>query len=258
MDADDTTKVLGWVGYCRKSTEEQANSIPIQTKDITAHAERRGVCLVSVFNDALSGKSTVGRDGLTKALEALKPGYALAVVRVDRLARNTPDFFVLVATIRDKGCYLYTCDNGYYSASNSNQIVMMMSAWVAEQERRTINKRTARGLADLKERWKEVPRMAGLERFVTRAPYGYVRNRNYAIDDPRAFDPEPLEQTVITQIKTWYAEEQGLPYYVIADRLNSLQIRSRSGGLWFPSSVQSVVMHQGIATGLTRRVHGGA
>ena len=255
MDADDTTKVLGWIGYCRKSTEEQANSIGIQTKDIKTHAERRVVPLTAIFSDALSGKSTLGRDGLAKALEALKPGYALAVVRVDRLARNTPDFFVLVATIRDKGCYLYTCDNGYYSASNSNQIIYMMASWVAEQERRTINKRTARGLQDLKERWTTTERPAGLEKFVTLPPYGYIRNKNYDIEDPRAFEEEPEEQTIITRIKTWYASERGLPYHVIAGRLNDEGVRTRSGGQWYASSVRTIVLHQGIDTGLKTRIH---
>lgn len=246
MDADDKTNVLGWVGYARKSTEEQANSIPIQATDIEREAQRRGISLAGMYSDAISGKSVVGREGLSQAIAALKPGYALAVVRIDRLARNTPDFFVLIAQIRDKGCYLFTVDNGYYSSNNSSQVVFMMNAYVAEQERKTINKRTARGLKELKEEWIKHERPAALSKYVTLAPYGWVRDKNYHIGDLKAFVPVEEEQRVIEQIRELWKENPSLTYTAVAASLNEKGIPTRNGGKWYPATVRNIQHHEKI------------
>ena len=253
MDADDTTKVLGWVGYARKSTEEQANSIPIQTSDIGREAVKRGISVVAMFSDAISGKTVVGREGLSHAIENLKPGYALAVVRIDRLARNTPDFFVLIAQLRDLGCYLFVVDNGYYSSNNSSQVVFMMNAYVAEQERKTINKRTARGLVNLKEKWPNPERPPALSEYVTRAPYGWVRDKNYHIGDIKAFVRVEDEQHVIDQIKEIWRETPSATFTSIAKKLNELGIPTRGGGKWYPATIRNIQEHEKIEVDISRK-----
>jgi DNA invertase Pin-like site-specific DNA recombinase len=253
MDASDTTPVVGWVAYLRKSTEEQANSLPIQLKDITASAVKLHVPIVGTFSDAISGKSTVGRDGLTAALAALKPGMALAVIRIDRLARNLPDFFVLVAQLRDKKCYLYSVENGYYSSDNSSQVVFMMNAYVAEQERKTINKRTARGLVQLKETWEREGRPPSLRNYVTRPPYGYARNKNYHISDPRAFEPVVEEQAVIDLMRWMWKANPVLSLTGMAEYLNSAEVKTRTGVPWSPATVSSIQKHNLLEADLETR-----
>jgi len=257
MDANDQTKCSGWIAYLRKSTEEQANSLPIQLKDITREAEKRGTPILGTFQDAISGKSVVGRDGLSSALASLKPGMALAVIRIDRLARNLPDFFVLVAQLRDKKCFLFSVENGYYSSDNSSQVVFMMNAYVAEQERKTINKRTARGLVQLKENWTRegVERPPSLSNYVTRPPYGYTRNKNYHISDPLAFEPVVEEQAVVEMMRFLWQTDPTMPLARMAEFLNQQGVKTRSGAPWSAMTVSSIERHFQLGAKIERHAY---
>src|SRR5450756_2277690 len=90
------------VGYRRVSTTEQADSgagLAAQKTIIEAEAARRGWDLVEVHTDeAMSGKSLVGRAALEAAIEAVESGRAgvLVVAKLDRLSRSLLDFASLM------------------------------------------------------------------------------------------------------------------------------------------------------------------
>jgi DNA invertase Pin-like site-specific DNA recombinase len=89
-------KVLGVVGYCRCSTEEQAESglgMAAQESAIKSECERRGVPLVALYRDeGVSAKNMV-RPALQAALADLEAGQGtvLMVSKLDRLTRSVHD-----------------------------------------------------------------------------------------------------------------------------------------------------------------------
>jgi DNA invertase Pin-like site-specific DNA recombinase len=141
------------VGYCRVSTQEQADSgagLEAQRMSIMAEAARRGWQLVHVFEDAAaSGKSMCGRPGLLDALQAVERSEAdaLVVSKLDRLSRSLLDFAALMERARRKGWSLVALDLGVDTSTPSGEMMASVLATFAQFERRLIGQRTKDALA---------------------------------------------------------------------------------------------------------------
>jgi DNA invertase Pin-like site-specific DNA recombinase len=107
------------VGYCRVSTQKQANKghgLPVQAQAIRRWCKREGHRLVSVFSDeAVNG--SVGaeeRPGLSEALAMLAEGRADAVVvlHLDRLARSLSTQEGILAQVWRLGGRVFTVNVG--------------------------------------------------------------------------------------------------------------------------------------------------
>jgi DNA invertase Pin-like site-specific DNA recombinase len=149
----DQAYSLKVVGYVRVSTGEQADSgagLEAQRQALQAEAERRGLQLVHVFEDAAaSGKSMNGRPGLLEALEAVEDGRAQALVvsKLDRLSRSLLDFAGLMERARKGGWSLVALDLGVDTSTPSGEMMASVLATFAQFERRLIGQRTRDALA---------------------------------------------------------------------------------------------------------------
>ena len=85
-------------GYARVSTLSQSN-------DLQVTRLRAAGCDV-VRQEAVSGRSRVGRSELQTILEFVRPGDTLVVVKLDRLGRSTRDVLNLVHELESKGAAL--------------------------------------------------------------------------------------------------------------------------------------------------------
>jgi DNA invertase Pin-like site-specific DNA recombinase len=205
------------VGYVRVSTDEQAASgagLDAQRAAIRAEADRRAWQLVYVFEDAgASGKSLVGRPGLTGALEAVEQGdaNALVVSKLDRLSRSLLDFAGLMARAQRRGWSLVALDLGVDTTTPQGEMMASVMATFAQFERRLIGQRTRDALA--------VKRAQGVQ-----------------LGRPRSL-PAPVRRRIIRE------RERGATYAAIADRLNADGVATAQGGrAWHPATVRKVVL----------------
>lgn len=139
------------VGYVRVSTDDQAESgagLEAQRSAITSECERRGWQLVSIEEDALSGRD-LKRPGLTRALDSCRAGEVSGVVvaKLDRLSRSLADFANLLSEAQKGGWNVVALDLGVDLATPHGEFLANVMASAAQWERRIIGQRTKDALA---------------------------------------------------------------------------------------------------------------
>jgi DNA invertase Pin-like site-specific DNA recombinase len=210
------------VGYLRVSTSEQAESgagLEAQREAIRAEAARREWTLMAIYEDTASGKSTLGREGLMLAVEAVEHGEAAALVvaKLDRLSRSLIDFAALMERSRKKGWALVALDLGVDTTTPSGELMASVLAVFAQFERRLIGQRTRDALA--------VKRAAGV----------------------RLGRPPALPMTLVRRLDR--ERRDGATLQQIADRLNAEGIATAHGGVrWYRATVGKVLASQRLAS----------
>jgi DNA invertase Pin-like site-specific DNA recombinase len=133
------------IGYARTSTTEQLAGLEAQQRQLAATGCNK------VFSEQVS--SVAARDQLDAALEFVREGDALIVLRLDRLARSTTDLLSIVAMLERKGVALRVLDFGgsaMDTQSPSGKLLLTMFAAVAEFERGVMLTRQREGIAKAK------------------------------------------------------------------------------------------------------------
>ena len=210
-------EVIRAVGYRRVSTTEQADSgagLAAQQTTIEAEAARRGWDLVEVHTDqAMSGKSLVGRSSLEAAIESVESGRAevLVVAKLDRLSRSLLDFASLMARAQTNGWNLVALDLGIDLSTPAGEFLASVMASAAQWERRIIGQRTREALA--------AKRAAGVR-----------------LGPPRRLPDHVAEQIVDLR-------SSGLSWARVAETLNELAVPTAlTGRQWYPSTARSAVL----------------
>lgn len=145
------------IGYCRVSTEEQAQeglSLEAQADRIKAYCEAHGLKLVELLTDegVSASKPLASRPAGSKLLDSLVGGRAQAVVAVklDRLFRDAVDCLATVKSWNEDGIALHLLDLGgsaFNSVSAFGRFFLTVMAGAAEMERNLISERTKTALA---------------------------------------------------------------------------------------------------------------
>jgi DNA invertase Pin-like site-specific DNA recombinase len=131
------------------SQADSGAGLEAQRAAILAEVDRREWELVEVYEDAgVSGKS-LGRPGLTAALEAVEGGEAAAllVAKLDRLSRSLLDFAGLMERSRRNGWGIVALDLGVDTSTPAGEMMATVLATFAQFERRLIGQRTKDALA---------------------------------------------------------------------------------------------------------------
>jgi DNA invertase Pin-like site-specific DNA recombinase len=154
------------IGYVRVSTEEQAISglgLEAQRSALREAWKHREGRLVSVLSDeGYSGKD-LDRPGLTEALQRIADGRAdaLAVVKLDRLTRNSSDLGELIEWFQYARGGLIALDfDGLDTTKASGRMIATVIVAVAQWERDSTAERTKAALAALRARGKPTGRPA--------------------------------------------------------------------------------------------------
>ncbi len=130
------------VGYARVSTSKQ-----------DAQSQREALLAAGVdakriyVDEGRTGRTTAGRTGLEKALDAARGGDTFVVTKLDRLARSIRDFHDLADAITEKGVALQIGGQTYEPASPMGRMFFSMLATFAEFESDLIRERTKEGMA---------------------------------------------------------------------------------------------------------------
>jgi DNA invertase Pin-like site-specific DNA recombinase len=203
------------VGYVRVSTEEQAGSglgLGAQRSAIEQACQARGWTLSQVFEDAASGRSIEGRNGLTRALDAVTAGQAdgLIVAKLDRLSRSLLDFAGLMERSRSERWALVALDLGVDTSTPQGELMATVLASFAQFERRLIGQRTKDALAELKAQGVQLGR------------------------------PRLISDDVVSYIRELRAE--GFTMRDVAERLNAEGVPTGTGsGEWFGATVSRLL-----------------
>ncbi len=127
------------IGYARVSTAGQ--DLDTQTRALTA----AGVAAADIYSEHISG-AKADRLELEHALRTLRPGDALVVTKLDRLARSLKDLLQIVDQIESAGASLVVLDQAVDTSTPAGRLFMQVIGAVAEFERALISERTKQAL----------------------------------------------------------------------------------------------------------------
>jgi DNA invertase Pin-like site-specific DNA recombinase len=131
------------IGYARVSTTDQ--NLEIQEAALKAAG-----CEV-IRSEKRSGTSTAGRAELQTILEFLRPGDALIVTRIDRLARSIGDLQDIVRAVKAKGAALKATEQPIDTSTAAGKAFLDMLGVFAEFETNLRKERQLEGIAKAKE-----------------------------------------------------------------------------------------------------------
>lgn len=141
----------GAVGYLRRSTDRQEQSIPDQRRAIEAWAEGQGISLIRFYtDDAISGTSAVGRKAFQKLMadaqtEACDFGLVVVydVKRFGRVDNDEAGYYRHL--LRRAGVEVrYVSEN--FSGDGTDDLLRPVKQWQAREESKDLSKVTIRGL----------------------------------------------------------------------------------------------------------------
>src|SRR6516225_582185 len=127
------------IGYARVSAVDQ---------DFNGQIDKlKAAGCDKIFSEKVSAKSTNGRHALQKALDALKPGDTLVVVRLDRLARSIRDLLGLLDEIKAAGAHIKALEDTWLDTTTPHgELILTIMGGMAEFERKLIRARCDEGI----------------------------------------------------------------------------------------------------------------
>ena len=141
------------VGYARTSTEDQAAGLEGQIRQLNeAGCEK-------IFSEQVS--SVAHRSQLEAALDFVREGDALCIVRLDRLARSTTDLLDIISRLESKRVSLRVSDFGgseMDTRSPAGRLTITMFGALAQFERELMLVRQREGIAKAKREGKYLGR----------------------------------------------------------------------------------------------------
>ena len=146
-----TRRALRAVGYVRRSTDRQEQSIPDQKRAIERHAAEHGLKLLRFYtDDAISGTSTVRRRAfLAMIADAQRPSCDFGVVivydikRFGRVDNDEAGYWRHI--LRTHGVEVdYVSEN--FSGTGTDDLLRPVKQWQAREESKDLAKVAIRGL----------------------------------------------------------------------------------------------------------------
>jgi DNA invertase Pin-like site-specific DNA recombinase len=137
------------IGYIRVSSVDQ------NTERQLVGIKAAGIDLDKVFEEKVSGKSTINRKALADAIDYCREDDELIVYSMDRLARNLPDLLKIVADLNGKKVRVrFVKENLSFTGKDDPNSVLLLSVMgaVAEFERNLIGERQKEGIELAKSR----------------------------------------------------------------------------------------------------------
>ena len=214
------------IGYVRVSTQEQVDegsSLEAQQARIKGWCLANDYKLSGLYVDAgISGKDTMGREGLRNALKAVKKGSAFVACSLSRISRSTRDMLTIADTLENKGADLVSLNEKIDTTSAAGKMVFKMLAVLNEFERDLVSERTKAVLAHKKAKGEQYGAV----------PFGY------RVVDGRLVEVK-AELQILANITAM--REQGKTLRYIAGQLNNQGIKGKNGGLWYASTISYIL-----------------
>ncbi len=146
------------VFYVRVSTNEQ--TVAPQLDALEAYATARGFDVVDVYTDEGISGSKDRRPALDEMMSKAKRRSfdAIAIVKLDRLARSTRHLTQLAAELEEWGVDLIVLDQGVDTSTPSGKLLFAILGAIGEFELDLIRERTRAGMRAAQRRGKRIGR----------------------------------------------------------------------------------------------------
>jgi DNA invertase Pin-like site-specific DNA recombinase len=213
-----------FIGVIRVSTTSQGesrNGLDSQRAEIVRWAEQNGHTLITIMEEVASGSlPLVERPVMTMALQMARKMKAKVVVsKVDRCSRQAD----IVHDLMQKKKIVVSVALG----EEADEFIQHIYGGLASKERKMIGERTKAGLAAAKAR-------------------GVVLGNRTNLSEAQEIGREKLRQKAdqfAIKLKDQINEflQAGKNYSQIAERLNSLGVRTARGGDWHCSTISNLV-----------------
>mgnify|MGYP001623179864 FL=1 len=235
--------------YLRKSRADAEAEAKGEGETLARHkaillefAKNKNIPISAIYEEITSGETISARPVVKQLLSEVEKGFwqGVLVMEIERLARgDTIDQGIIARTFQYSGTKIITPQKTYDTNNIYDQEYFEFSLFMSRREYQTINRRLQQGrLASVKE-----------GKFVgSVAPYGYKKIR---IAKEKGFLLSPISQEadIVKAIYHWYlygyADETGKILQagttLIANKLNSMGILSKTGKKWSASSVRDIL-----------------
>lgn len=134
-------------GYARVSTAGQIKGNSFEEQDTALKEAGAEV----IYRESYTG-TKMHRPEFDKLIAKLQPGDTLAVTKLDRFARNSPDACTLIRSLVDRGITVNVLNMGVANNTAMGKLMITILSGFAEFERDMIVERTQSGKAIAKTR----------------------------------------------------------------------------------------------------------
>ena len=166
-----------FISYSRVSTAGQGLGLEAQQSIIAEYVNQAGGVILDAISEKESGKETINRPGLQRAIgECKRTGATLIVAKLDRLSRDVADVFAIK---KQKGLTFEVCDMDAHDT-----LLLGIFATLAQKERELISRRTREALAALKAQGKQLGNPNAAEAMRAINAQGVARRKQLAQDAP--------------------------------------------------------------------------
>ena len=132
------------VAYLRVSSTSQ--SLEVQRDAVSK------LNVEKIFEEKVSGTSTIGRDKLRECLDFVREGDELVITRIDRLARSVLDLQTIVKQLNEKGVTLTATEQPIDTKTASGKCFLDMLGVFSEFETNLRRERQLEGIRNAKEK----------------------------------------------------------------------------------------------------------
>jgi len=130
------------VAYIRVSSSSQC--LDIQREVVQKENVKK------IFEEKVSGTSTVGRDKLREMLDFVREGDEVVITRTDRIARSVLDLQLIVKELTEKGVSLTATEQPISTKDATSKCFLDMLSVFAEFETNIRKERQMEGIAKAK------------------------------------------------------------------------------------------------------------
>jgi site-specific DNA recombinase len=217
------------IGYVRVSSDRQAEhgvSLEAQSARINAMATVQGAELIEVVVDGGESAKDMDRPGLQRilALVEARKVEAVIVAKLDRLTRSVKDLCELLELFEHKKVALISVAESLDTGSAAGRLVITIMGAVSQWEREAIGERTRDVLRHKRNCGERVGNI----------PYGFR-----LAADQKHVEPDPHEQTVLTEIRVLRSRYRSLRQVAVA--LNEKGWVTRRGTAWRHEYVNNLI-----------------
>lgn len=217
--------------YARVSTghEEQLHSLSAQISYYNSYIGSRGDWeLVGIYTDTAMTGTKDNRPGLKKLIADCKSHKIDMVIvkSITRLARNTVILLDTVRKLKELGIDIYFEKENIHSLSSDGELMLTLLASFAQEESRSLSENV---------KWAVRKKFEQGQLFGGRDMLGY-----HIKDGTLHIIPEEAE--TVKQIYRDYLSGMGVG--LIAKRLNQMDVKSKTGGLWHDNVVSRILRNE--------------
>ncbi len=224
--------------YLRKSRADleaeahgEGETLLRHEKILAELAKKMDLTVTNTYREIVSGETIEARPQIRRLLSEIEKGRykGVLVVDVDRLARgDTVDQGIIARTFRLSGTKIITPKKVYDPCSEFDEEYFEFELFMARREYKMISRRIQRGrIASVKD-----------GKFIgSTPPFGYDKVK---IKNAKGYTLEPnSEAAAVKLIFSLYLDGKGSS--VIAETLDGMGIKTRSGGKWSKSTISDIL-----------------